>query len=100
MNIFPKISVWFTSTGRFEFLKPTIETFLEKNTYPNIEILIVESVPTDESKKYFNTKLIETDKCVDYINNLNVPHKHIWIELWPPYGKVLQKCVATENTHK
>jgi len=87
----PKISVWFTSTGRYKFLRPTIETFLEKNTYPNIEMLFFESVPTDESRKCFNTNLIETTKCIDFLNTLDVPNKHVWIEPWPPFGNVLQK---------
>lgn len=91
LNNYPKVSVWITSTGRYEFLKTTIDSFLEHNTYPNIEWLIFESIPTEESRKFFNTPLIETDKCIEYLEALDVPNKHFWAEPWPPYGNILQK---------
>jgi len=86
----PKISIWATSTGRFKFLKPTLDSFIEKNTYFNIEFLIFESIPTIESKKYFNSSLIETDKCISYISSLNISNKTAWIQPWIPFGNVLQ----------
>ena len=91
LNDYPKVSVWITSTGRYEFLKTTIDSFLKYNTYPNIEWLIFESIPTEESRKFFNTPLIETDKCIEYLEALDVPNKHFWVESWPPYGNILQK---------
>ena len=89
----PRVSVWITSTGRIDFLKTTIDSFLAHNTYPNIEWLIFESIPTEESRKFFNTSLIETDKCIKYLEALDVPNKHLWIEPWPSYGNVLQKLL-------
>jgi hypothetical protein len=101
-----KISVWITSTGRFEFLKITLDSFIQYNTYPNIEFLIFESIPTEDSRKYFNTSLIETDKCIKYLKELDIPNKHLWIESWPPWGDILQKflnftdakyCISLED---
>jgi len=97
MNKCPKVSVWITSTGRFEFLKTTIDSFLEHNTYPNIEWLIFESIPTEESRKFFNTPLIETDKCIEYIKALDIPNMRFWAEPWPPYGNILQKFLLMTN---
>lgn len=93
---YPKISVWVTSTGRFKFLKPTVDAFLKYNTYPNVEFLIVESVPTEESKKVFYNPNIETQKCIDYIEekmeSSGVPYKHLiqpWLFLGDVYNQLL-----------
>lgn len=99
---YPKISVWITSTGRFEFLRTTINSFLEHNTYPNIEWLIFESIPTEESLQYFNTPLMNTDRCLEYLKEVKdtVPKDtdmRIWAEPWPPFGNVLSKFLTVTN---
>ena len=88
----PKISVWVTSTGRFKFLKPTLDAFLKYNTYPNVEFLIFESVPTEESKKIFHAPNIETEKCIEYIKGLDIPKKHI-VKPWPFLGDVYNELL-------
>lgn len=90
-NILPTISVLFTSTGRFEYLRTTIESFLKYNTYPNIEFLIVESIPTPISRLTFDLSKIETEKCIAYIEALKqtgkVSIKHFKLP-WMPLGNV------------
>lgn len=87
-----KISIWVTSTGRFRFLKPTLDAFIKYNTYPNVEFLIVENVPTPESLQFFNTKNIETEKCIEYVKSLDIPKKHI-IQPWDKLGKVYNQLL-------
>jgi len=50
----PKISIWITSTGRFDEVVPTIETFINQCTYPNYEFVIIESQMTPDSLKFFD----------------------------------------------
>ena len=91
----PKISLWITSTGRYEFLKISLDSLLEKCKYPNLEILVFESVPTEESRKYFDTPLIKTDACIEYVKSLKengAPITH-WVEPWIPWGNVLQRML-------
>ena len=63
---YPKITVWLTSTGRYDLIKNDIESFVKHNTYPNWQWVIFESVPTEESLKYYNTPLLKSDKCIEY----------------------------------
>ncbi len=55
----PKISVWITSTGRIDVLKPTIESWIEHCTYPNYEFVIIHSQMTDVSKEFFALEYID-----------------------------------------
>ena len=87
-----KLHVWISSTGRFKFLKPTIDSFIKHNTYENFEFLIVESTPTEESKKIFYNNNIETDKCIEYIDALDCPKK-IWIQPWKFLGNVFEQLL-------
>ena len=67
---YPKISVWITSTGRYDLVKKDIESFTEYNTYPNFQWIIFESVPTEESLKYYNTPLIKSEETIKYLQSL------------------------------
>lgn len=91
MNDYPKVSVWITSTGRYDFLQATLGGFLKYNTYPNIEFLVFESIPTKESLKYFNTPSMRTQACIDYVKSLKLSNLIHWVEEWPPWGSILQK---------
>lgn len=94
---YPKISVWITSTGRYELVKNDIESFVEYNTYPNWQFIIFESVPTEESLKYYNTPLIQSDKTIEYLKTVPNVHK-LMVEPWPPWGQVLQKLLDATDT--
>ncbi|KKL55307.1 hypothetical protein LCGC14_2256740, partial [marine sediment metagenome] len=72
---YPKISIWLTSTGRYDLVKNDIESFLEHNTYPNFQFIIFESVPTEESLKYYNTPLLQSDKTIEYLKTVPNVHK-------------------------
>lgn len=66
----PKISVWVTSTGRIDVLVPTIESWIEKCTYPNYEFVIVHSEMTDVSKKFFALEYIDQKATEEYLDTL------------------------------
>lgn len=66
----PKISVWVTSTGRIDVLKPTIESWIEYCTYPNYEFVIVHSQMTDVSKKFFALEYIDEAATEAYLQGL------------------------------
>lgn len=70
MKDLPKISVWVTSCGRVNVLKPTIESFIEKCTYPNYEFVIVHSQMTDVSKEFFALKYIDAEATEKYLREL------------------------------
>jgi len=87
---YPKISIWITSTGRYECTKRTIDAFLEYNTYPNIEFLIFHSVPTPASKRVFNAQDVGDPKVLLLFENLLRKHPgKLWVEPWPPFGNAL-----------
>ena len=87
---YPKISVWITSTGRYDCTKRTIDAFLEHNTYPNIEFLIFHSIPTLASKQIFNALDVGDSKVLLLFEELlrKYPGK-LWAEPWPPFGNAL-----------
>lgn len=87
---YPKISIWITSTGRYECTKRTIDAFLKHNTYPNIEFLIFHSIPTAESKQVFNASDVGDSKILLFFETLlrKYPGK-LWAKPWPPFGNVL-----------
>jgi hypothetical protein len=91
---FPLISFLISSTGRYEYLSATIESFLKHNTYPNIEFVIVESIPTEEAKVTFDLSKCQTDKCIEYIKNIQehsiyaTPIFYYQIP-WMPMGNVM-----------
>ena len=96
-NKFPKISVWITSTGRYDLVRKDIESFVKYNTYPNWQFIIFESVPTKESLKYYNTHLLKSDESIEYLKTVkNV--KRLFIEPWPPWGKVCQTLLDATDT--
>jgi len=65
-----KLTVWVTSCGRIEYLKDTIESFIKYCTYPNYEMIIIESQMTEISKKFFNLEKIKEKETSEYILNL------------------------------
>jgi len=95
--MYPKISVWITSTGRYELVKKDIESFMEYNTYPNWQFIIFESVPTVESLKYYNTPLLQSDKTIAYLKTVPNVHK-LMIEPWPYWGKAAQSLLDVTDT--
>lgn len=66
----PKISVWVTSTGRIDVLKPTIESWIAHCTYPNYEFVIVHSQMTDVSKEFFALEYIDEAATEAYLDKL------------------------------
>lgn len=87
---YPKVSIWITSTGRYECTKRTIDAFLEHNTYPNIEFLIFHSIPTLESKYAFNAPDVGDPKVLLLFEDLLREYPgRLWAEPWPPFGNVL-----------
>lgn len=93
----PKISVWVTSTGRIDVLKPTIESFIEKCTYPNYEFVIIESQMTLDSSKFFDASRINAGKTEKYLQELpnrypNVKFK-IFIQPWKKLGIVYNQLL-------
>ena len=96
-GLLPKISVWITSTGRIDVLKPTIETFIKQCTYPNCEFVIIESQMTSDSLKFFDTSQIDaekTTKCLQELPNKypNVKFK-IFIQPWKKLGAVYNQLL-------
>ena len=90
MSNSPKISIWITSTGRYNCTKRTIDAFLKYNTYPNIEFLIFHSVPTLESKSTYTASDVGEPKVLLLFEKLlqEYPGK-LWVEPWPPFGNTL-----------
>lgn len=94
---YPKISVWVTSTGRLDLVKRDIESFVAHNTYPNWQWIIFESVPTEESLKYYNTPLLKSEETIAYLKT--VPNvKKLMIEPWPYWGKAAQSLLDATDT--
>lgn len=86
----PKVSVWVTSTGRVDSVVPTIETFIDKCTYPNYEFVIIESQMTPESLTFFDASGIKEAETKEYLTNLpskfpDVAFK-IFIQPWQRLG--------------
>lgn len=94
---YPKISVWITSTGRHDLVKRDIESFVAYNTYPNWQWIIFESVPTEESLKYYNTPLLQSDKTIEYLKTVPNVHK-LMIEPWPYWGNAAQALLDATDT--
>jgi hypothetical protein len=94
---YPKISVWITSTGRYDLVKLDIESFVKYNTYPNFEWIIFESVPTEESLKYYNTPLLQSDKTIEYLKTVPNVQK-LMIEPWPYWGDAAQALLDATDT--
>ena len=94
---YPKISIWITSTGRYSLVRQDIESFVKHNTYPNVQWIIFESVPTEESLKYYNTPLLQSDKTIEYLKTVPNVHK-LMIEPWPYWGNVAQTLLDVTNT--
>lgn len=87
----PKISIWLTSTGRYDCIKLTIDAFLKYNTYPNIEFLMFHSVPTEESMHTYNAADVGDPNVLLLFEDLlrEYPGK-LWVEPWPPFGNTLK----------
>jgi len=86
----PKVSIWITSTGRYDCTKRTIDAFLKYNTYPNIEFLIFHSIPTAESMQTYNAVDVGNADVLPLFEKLlqEYPGK-LWAEPWPPFGNAL-----------
>ena len=102
MNKYPKISIWVTSTGRIDVLKPTIESWIKYCTYPNYEIVLIESQMTNVSRKFFALEYINEQATEKYINNLekiypNVKFK-IFIQSYKPLGQIYEQLMKETET--
>lgn len=87
---YPKISIWITSTGRYDNTKRTIESFLKHNTYPNYEFLIFHSIATTEAKAFYKAPDVGDEKTIELFDNLLQKHPgRLWAAPWPPLGNVL-----------
>jgi len=99
----PKVSVWVTSTGRFDLVVPTIETFIAQCTYSNYEFVIVESQMTPDSLKFFDTAQIDVEKTSKYLQEL--PNKYpsvkfkIFIQPWKKLGAVYNQLLANTGEY-
>ncbi len=97
----PKVSVWITSTGRLDAVRTTIEDFIEKCTYPNYEVVIIESQMTPESSTFFNLDHIKKAETEEYLRSL--PEKHsgvafkIFIQDWKRLGEVYNQQLANTS---
>jgi len=94
---YPKISIWLTSTGRHDLVKRDIESFVEHNTYPNWQFIIFESVPTEESLQYYNTPLLKSAECIEYLKTVPNVHK-LMIEPWTYWGDTAQALLDATDT--
>ncbi|KKM14307.1 hypothetical protein LCGC14_1707460 [marine sediment metagenome] len=94
----PKISIWVTSTGRFDEVVPTIETFINQCTYSNYEFIIIESQMTPDSLKFFDISRINAEKTEKYLQEL--PNKYpdvkfkIFVQPWKKLGAVYNQLLA------
>lgn len=94
----PKVSIWVTSTGRFDVVVPTIESFIEKCTYPNYEFVIVHSQMTDVSRKFFALEYIDEAATEKYLREL--PEKFplvkfkLFIQPFKILGQVYEQLLA------
>jgi len=97
---YPLVSFLISSTGRYNYLKITIDSFIEHNTYPNVEFVIVESLPTPEAQQTFNLSNIQTEKCIEYVENLQktcpIPIYYFKIP-WMPMGNVMNYLFSKMN---
>ena len=84
-----KITVWVTSCGRIHFLKDTIESFIHHCTYPNYEMVIVESQMTEVSKKFIATEYVKEKETADYILTLPVKFPQIKFKIFIQPHKAL-----------
>lgn len=100
----PKISVWITSTGRIDVLKPTIESFIQQCTYPNYEFVIVESQMTEDSLKFFDTSRIDQKSTTVYLEKTlqslypDVQFR-ISIQPWKKLGAVYNQLLAETGSY-
>ena len=101
---YPKISIWITSTGRYTYTKATIDSFLKHNTYPNYEILVVESVPTETTftkdfPHHKDTPIYQFDKNKEYLEQLqrNNDNIKVWFRPWEYLGNV--RRFLLDNTY-
>lgn len=85
----PKISVWVTSTGRTAVLQSTIESFIEKCTYPNYEFVIVHSQMTNVSKGFFALEYIDEEATEKYLRELPEKFPSVKFKLFIQPFKIL-----------
>lgn len=94
----PKISIWVTSCGRSQYLPLALESFIDNCRYPNYEILLIESLMTEESKKFFTTKYIHEEENLEYINRLEDRFRHvkfkIMVQPYKPLGQVYDQLLS------
>lgn len=97
MSDVPKLSVWVTSTGRYNFVKQTIDEFVKLCTYPNYEMLIIESQMTKDSLRFFSSVNRDEEKTAEYINSLPTLYPHvkfrIFIQPWKKLGAVYNQLL-------
>lgn len=99
---FPKVSVWITSTGRYDFVVASIESFIKECTYPNYEFVIVHSLMTPESLEFFDLTQIDEKKTEQYLQEL--PSKYpganfkIIIQPWKKLGAVYNQLLANTSS--
>lgn len=85
----PKVSIWITSTGRFDITKSTVESFIEKCTYPNYEFVIVHSQMTDVSRKFFALEYIDEEATEKYLKKLPEKFSSVKFKLFIQPFKIL-----------
>ena len=85
----PKVSIWVTSTGRFNVTKTTIESFIEKCTYPNYEFIIVHSQMTDVSRSFFALEYINEEATEKYLKELPIKFPSVKFKLLMQPFKIL-----------
>lgn len=86
----PKISIWITSTGRYEITKRTIAAFLKHNTYTNYEFLIFHSILTPQAKVAYTASDVGESRTMLLFHDLLQDHPgKMWAEPWPPFGNAL-----------
>lgn len=64
-----KVTVVFTSCGRFSLLTRTFNSFIEKNTYPIEKIIIIENSGINESGDILNNMVKDYDGDVEIVIN-------------------------------
>lgn len=74
---YPKLSVWVTSCGRISFLPSTIETFISNCSYPNYEMIIIESQMTDISRQFFALEFVKEKETAEYLKTLPEKFPHV-----------------------
>jgi len=98
MEKWPKISIWITSTGRINLLKSTIESWIKHCTYPNCEMVIIESQMTKISRKFFALEYVDEEATADYINSLEKTYPavkfKIFIQPYKPLGQIYDQLMG------